>query len=152
MAVEKTYPDIRDVVTKLCGRFCGEYWRELDRNREYPSEFVSALTDAGYLSVLIPQEYGGCVSRKGADVVVRINSSLRLAARDLEVSIHSVVQAFCVPKVSSGAQLRWISEAVGELDLLRITATPLHFAPPFGVGVSWACAAVFAFTRARLRL
>ena len=60
VAVEKTYPDIRDVVTKLCGRFCGEYWRELDRNREYPSEFVSALTDAGYLSVLIPQEYGGC--------------------------------------------------------------------------------------------
>ncbi|MEH6556428.1 MAG: acyl-CoA dehydrogenase family protein [Oceanicoccus sp.] len=59
MAFEKTYPEIRDAVSKLCGQFTGEYWRKLDDKREYPTEFVQALNDAGYLSVLIPEEYGG---------------------------------------------------------------------------------------------
>jgi acyl-CoA dehydrogenase len=53
------YTDIRDAVAKLCAQFPGEYWRELDRERAYPTEFVKALTEAGYLSVLIPEEYGG---------------------------------------------------------------------------------------------
>ena len=53
------YTDIRDAVGKLCAQFPGEYWRALDRERAYPSEFVKALTKAGYLSVLIPEEYGG---------------------------------------------------------------------------------------------
>ena len=46
-------------VRKLCDGFPGEYWRELDRERAYPIEFVRALTEAGFLSVLIPEEYGG---------------------------------------------------------------------------------------------
>lgn len=53
------YQDIREAVEKLCGQYPGEYWRDLDRERAYPTEFVKALTDAGYLSVLIPEEYGG---------------------------------------------------------------------------------------------
>jgi hypothetical protein len=53
------YSDIRDAVAKLCAQFPGEYWRELDRERAYPTSFVKALTEAGYLSVLIPEEYGG---------------------------------------------------------------------------------------------
>ena len=53
------YPEIREAVAKLCARFPGEYWRKLDRQMAYPSEFVQALTEAGYLSVLIPEEYGG---------------------------------------------------------------------------------------------
>ena len=53
------YEDIRDAVVKLCAQFPGEYWRDLDRERAYPGEFVTALTDGGYLSVLIPEEYGG---------------------------------------------------------------------------------------------
>ena len=53
------YADIRDAVAKLCARFPGEYWRKLDRGMAYPAEFVQALTEAGYLSVLIPEEYGG---------------------------------------------------------------------------------------------
>ena len=53
------YEDIRDAVAKLCAQFPGEYWRDLDRERAYPGEFVTALTDGGYLSVLIPEEYGG---------------------------------------------------------------------------------------------
>ncbi len=50
---------IRDEVRKLCARFPGEYWRELDARRGYPTEFVQALTEAGYLAALIPEEYGG---------------------------------------------------------------------------------------------
>jgi acyl-CoA dehydrogenase len=50
---------IREEVAKLCARFPGEYWRKLDQERAYPAEFVAALTEAGYLSVLIPEEYGG---------------------------------------------------------------------------------------------
>ena len=53
------YSDIRDAVAKLCAQFPGEYWRKLDRQMAYPSDFVNALTEAGYLSVLIPEEYGG---------------------------------------------------------------------------------------------
>src|SRR5713226_10245849 len=50
---------IRDGVKALCARFPGEYWREKDRERAYPGEFVQALTEAGYLACLIPEEYGG---------------------------------------------------------------------------------------------
>jgi alkylation response protein AidB-like acyl-CoA dehydrogenase len=50
---------IRDEVRKLCAGFPGEYWRELDRERAYPAKFVQALTEAGYLGALIPEEYGG---------------------------------------------------------------------------------------------
>src|SRR5829696_3699850 len=53
------YPEIREAVVRLCAQFPGEYWRALDRENRYPSEFVNALTEAGYLSVLIPEEYGG---------------------------------------------------------------------------------------------
>jgi acyl-CoA dehydrogenase len=53
------FHDIRDAVAKLCAQFPGEYWRKLDRQMSYPKEFVDALTEAGYLSVLIPEEYGG---------------------------------------------------------------------------------------------
>jgi len=51
--------EIRDAVAKLCASFPMEYWRELDRERRYPTEFVRALTESGYLSCLIPEEYGG---------------------------------------------------------------------------------------------
>jgi acyl-CoA dehydrogenase len=53
------FSDIRESVAKLCAQFPGEYWRKLDREMAYPQEFVKALIDAGYLSVLIPEEYGG---------------------------------------------------------------------------------------------
>ncbi|MGH6964696.1 MAG: acyl-CoA dehydrogenase family protein, partial [Phenylobacterium sp.] len=56
---DQTFPEIREAVRKLCARFPGQYWRALDREREYPTEFVTALTEAGFLSVLIPEEYGG---------------------------------------------------------------------------------------------
>ena len=50
---------IREEVRKLCAGFPGEYWRDLDAKRAYPTAFVAALTDAGYLGALIPEQYGG---------------------------------------------------------------------------------------------
>jgi acyl-CoA dehydrogenase len=58
-AEHESYPDIRAGVRALCANVPGEYWRALDRERAYPTEFVRALTDAGYLAALIPEEYGG---------------------------------------------------------------------------------------------
>jgi acyl-CoA dehydrogenase len=52
-------PEIRESVRKLCQGFPGEYWRRLDRAQAYPTDFVKALTEAGYLGALIPEEYGG---------------------------------------------------------------------------------------------
>src|SRR5258705_7280492 len=51
--------EIREAVAKLCASFPMEYWRATDRERRYPTEFVRALTEAGWLSCLIPEEYGG---------------------------------------------------------------------------------------------
>ena len=53
------HAEIRDGVRRLCADFPGEYWRKLDDARAYPREFVDAVTKAGYLSALIPEEYGG---------------------------------------------------------------------------------------------
>ncbi len=53
------YDDIRASVRKLCEGFPGEYWRKLDRDMTYPTEFVHALTKSGFLAALIPEEYGG---------------------------------------------------------------------------------------------
>ncbi|MDO8878895.1 MAG: acyl-CoA dehydrogenase family protein [Pseudolabrys sp.] len=53
------YAEIRESVRALCARFPGEYWRTLDRDRAYPTAFVNALTEAGYLAALIPEEFGG---------------------------------------------------------------------------------------------
>jgi len=55
----ESFPEIRSAVRRLCSRFPGAYWRELDRDRQYPTEFVTALAQDGWLSVLIPEEYGG---------------------------------------------------------------------------------------------
>jgi acyl-CoA dehydrogenase len=50
---------IRRNVRDICEQYPDEYWRDLDRDRRYPEEFVAALADAGWLSVLIPEDYGG---------------------------------------------------------------------------------------------
>ena len=53
------YADIRESVRRICADYPGAYWRELDERSAYPSEFVQAMTDAGYLAALIPETYGG---------------------------------------------------------------------------------------------
>ncbi|MDH5356835.1 MAG: acyl-CoA/acyl-ACP dehydrogenase [Gammaproteobacteria bacterium] len=59
MKYELGHQDIRNAVTQLCRDFPGEYWRQCDREQAYPTAFVEALTDAGFLAALIPEEYGG---------------------------------------------------------------------------------------------
>ncbi|MGX9981373.1 acyl-CoA dehydrogenase family protein [Methylobacterium fujisawaense] len=55
----EAYTEIREAIAKLCAGFPGAYWRALDREMAYPTAFVNALTESGYLSVLIPEAYGG---------------------------------------------------------------------------------------------
>ena len=59
MSYTLDHQEIRDGVTKLCAKFAGEYWRKCDRDQAYPTDFVKALTDDGYLSALIPEALGG---------------------------------------------------------------------------------------------
>jgi acyl-CoA dehydrogenase len=59
LEIGEDYPEIREAVRRICSGFPGSYWRDLEAREAYPSEFVQALTQAGYLSVLIPEEYGG---------------------------------------------------------------------------------------------
>jgi acyl-CoA dehydrogenase len=59
MSLEQDYPEIRDSVRRICANFPGAYWRDLEKREEYPTEFVRAVTEAGYLGALIPEEYGG---------------------------------------------------------------------------------------------
>ena len=58
-AQDLSYLEIREAVQKLCAQFPGAYWQSMDRDRSYPTEFVNALTQSGFLSVLIPEHYGG---------------------------------------------------------------------------------------------
>ncbi len=59
MVLGEDFPEIREAVGRICENFPGEYWRELDAERAYPSAFVNALTEGGFLGCLIPEEYGG---------------------------------------------------------------------------------------------
>lgn len=68
--MQSDYADLRAAVAKLCANFPGDYWRALDRDMAYPSEFVKALTDAGWLAVLIPEEYGGAGLPLGAAAAI----------------------------------------------------------------------------------
>ncbi|MBW8640092.1 acyl-CoA/acyl-ACP dehydrogenase [Hoeflea sp. WL0058] len=54
-----SFPEIREEIRKLCEGFPGEYWRELDQQNRYPTEFVETLTKNGWLAAMIPEEYGG---------------------------------------------------------------------------------------------
>jgi len=59
MNYELDHQEVRESVARLCVDYPGEYWRGCDQEQAYPRAFVDALTEAGYLSALIPEEYGG---------------------------------------------------------------------------------------------
>lgn len=59
MAAIDNHDDLREAISKLCAKYPGDYWRNLDREMAYPTEFVDELTKAGWLAVLIPEAYGG---------------------------------------------------------------------------------------------
>ncbi len=71
------FPEIRDSVRRICANFPGAYWRDLEAREAYPTEFVNALTEAGYLAALIPEEYGGAglPLRAAAAILEEIHAS-----------------------------------------------------------------------------
>ena len=77
VAVGEDYPELREAVRRICEGFPGEYWRNLDDKSAYPTEFVQALTQSGFLAALIPQEYGGAglPLRAAAVILEEINAS-----------------------------------------------------------------------------
>ena len=71
MDLDEDHADIRESVRRICADFPGSYWRDLDEREAYPSEFVKAMTDAGFLSALIPEIYGGSgLSLRAAGVIL----------------------------------------------------------------------------------
>jgi acyl-CoA dehydrogenase len=75
--LDEDYQDIREGVRALCAQFPGSYWRDLDQREAYPTEFVKALTQAGYLAALIPEQYGGAglPLRAGTVILEEIHAS-----------------------------------------------------------------------------
>ena len=86
---ENDYPEIRDAVAKICEGFPGQYWRDLeDQSVEgsYPTDFVQALTESGYLGALIPEEYGG------AGLPIRAGAVILETIRCLCVEIQQILR------------------------------------------------------------
>jgi acyl-CoA dehydrogenase len=77
MELGNDYPELREAVQRICADFPGEYWRGIEDKEGYPAEFVSALTEAGYLAALIPEQYGGSglPLRAAAVILEEINAS-----------------------------------------------------------------------------
>ncbi|MBB4371083.1 acyl-CoA dehydrogenase [Bradyrhizobium sp. cir1] len=77
VALGEDFPELRATVRKICAKFPGEYWRALEDRSGYPTEFVEALTGAGFLGALIPEEYGGSglPLRAAAVILEEINAN-----------------------------------------------------------------------------
>jgi len=114
--------EIRDAVAKLCSKFSSNYWQHCDQNNNYPKEFVKALTEAGFLSSLIPKEYGG------------LGLSLSVGAAILEeIHISGCNAAACHAQMyTMGTLLRYGSKEQKEEFLPRISDGSLRL-QAFGV-------------------
>jgi acyl-CoA dehydrogenase len=66
----ENHPELRDAVKALCSQFDSAYWQDIDEKRAYPEKFVDALTRAGWMSALIPEEYGGSGLSLGEATVI----------------------------------------------------------------------------------
>ncbi|MFM1987896.1 MAG: hypothetical protein RJA99_853 [Pseudomonadota bacterium] len=77
MDLDLDYPELRDAVRRLCADYPSAYWRGLEKTQSYPTEFIRALTEAGFLAALIPTEYGGSGLglRAAAVILEEINAS-----------------------------------------------------------------------------
>lgn len=109
---------VRDSIRDLCGDFGPEYWREKDREEEYPAAFVDALADGGWLGILLPEEYGGAGMGTTEAVVmmeeIAANGGGFSAAQAVHGGIYNSVplvnygdddlQSELLPKVASGEQ------------------------------------------------
>ena len=71
VGIGEDFPELRDSVRRICAKYPGAYWRKLEDDKAYPTEFVRELTDAGFLGALIPEEYGGSgLSLRAAAVIL----------------------------------------------------------------------------------
>src|SRR3954464_14766348 len=77
LALGEDYPELRESVRRICEKYPGAYWRRLEDEQAYPTEFVDELTEAGFLASLIPEEYGGSglPLRAAAVILEEINAS-----------------------------------------------------------------------------
>src|SRR3982074_2509708 len=77
LALGEDYPELRESVRKICDKYPGAYWRKLEDEQAYPTEFVAELTEGGFLASLIPEEYGGSglPLRAAAVILQEINAS-----------------------------------------------------------------------------
>ncbi len=131
---------IREAVAALCAGFPGEYWRGLDRERAYPTEFVKALTEAGFLAVLVPEEYGG--SGLGLAAAAAILEEIHKsggngAACHAQMYIMGTVlrhgseaqKSWCLPGIASGElrlQAFGVSEPTSGTDTLSLRTTAVR--------------------------
>jgi acyl-CoA dehydrogenase len=114
---------IRGAVRALCARFPGEYWRALDRERKYPSAFVAAMTEGGYLGVLIPEAFGG--SGLGLSTAVAILEEVHASGCNAAALHAQMYTMGTVLRHGSPAQKReWLPRiATGEIRLQAFGVT-----------------------------
>jgi acyl-CoA dehydrogenase len=77
VALGEDFPELREAVRRICARYPGAYWRELEDRSAYPTEFIAELTASGFLAALIPEKYGGSglPLRAAAVILEEINAS-----------------------------------------------------------------------------
>ena len=122
MAENEDLAEIRRAVAGLCAEFPGEYWRDKDRDRAYPTEFVTALTQAGFLATLIPHDYGGSGLKLDAAAVIMEEIQ---AAGCNGASAHAQMYIMnTLLKFGSEAQKRAYLPGIAD-GSLRVTAHPL---------------------------
>jgi acyl-CoA dehydrogenase len=118
-----THDELRSGVRELCARFPDEYWRRIDREEAYPQEFVDALTSAGWLAALIPEEYGGSglgISH-GAVIMEEINRS---GANGGACHAQMYIMGTLLRHGSDEQKLEWLPRiASGELRLQAFGVT-----------------------------
>lgn len=138
--MNETHPEIRDAVRALCKGFPGEYWRQCDRDRAYPADFVKALSDAGYLAVLIPEVYGGSglgISEAAAILGEIHQSGGNAGACHAQMYIMGTVlrhgsdtqKKEILPKIASGElrlQAFGVTESTSGTDTSRIRTTAVR--------------------------
>ncbi|WP_394760458.1 acyl-CoA dehydrogenase family protein [Phenylobacterium sp.] len=134
---EESLSQIRESVRALCARFPNEYWRGVDRERAYPTAFVTAMTEAGHLAVLIPEAYGG--SGLGVSVAATILEEVHASggnAAALHAQMYTMgtvlrhgsaaQKAQWLPQIASGAvrlQAFGVTEPTAGTDTTSIATT-----------------------------
>jgi acyl-CoA dehydrogenase len=114
VGIGEDYADIRDSVRRICSHFPAPYWRELDKNEGYPTEFVTAMTESGFLGALIPEEYGGSgLPLRAAGVILQechVNGCYAAACHAQMYTMGTLLRhgsveqkAHYLPQIASGA-------------------------------------------------